>query len=239
MKKLRLILSPYFLSKYYILRDVKIILKKYSFTGTVLDVGCGEKPYKKYFTKVKNYDGIDFKNYSRNKDFIAHKPDLFFPKSYLESFELPFQDNYYNAVVTFQVLEHHKKPMKLISEINRIVKPGGYVLLTVPFLGGVHERPHDYQRYTEYGLKELFSTNNLNILEIMTQGSVFSTISLLLNEALNSFASKGKIYYLFSVILYVPLFIFQHICIPLDKIVKSDNVVFNYLILAEKPRNVQ
>lgn len=233
-KKIRFCMSPYFISKFYLLRDVQFIVKKYEFKGSVLDIGCGSKPYRDLFNKIKEYKGIDFKDYSVNKDFTFGKPDYFFSDEYVKTLNLPFRNNSFDNVVAFQVLEHHPNPQKLIGEMFRVVKNKGYILLTVPFLGGIHEEPHDYQRFTKYGLTELFKSHKCEILEIKEEGALFSTIAMLLNEYLNNFAAKNKLFYCISVLIYLPFILFSYLSLLLDRIFKSDNIFFNYLILVKK-----
>mgnify|MGYP001611149018 CR=1 FL=1 len=115
----------------------------------------------------------------------------------------------------------------------RVTKKGGLILITVPFLGGLHEEPNDYQRYTRYGLKELVKEYG-EILEIEGQGSVLSTISMLLNESLNSFASRNKTTYLISMLIYLPFLTFQYLSLFLDFFIKSDKIQINYLLLVRK-----
>jgi len=116
----------------------------------------------------------------------------------------------------------------------RITKKSGYILLTVPFLGGLHEEPNDYQRFTKYGLFELFKPYKCKIIKIKEQGSIFSTISILLNEYLNCFASKGKLQYLISILIYLPFILFSYFSLILDIFFKSNKIFFNYLILVKK-----
>lgn len=234
MKNLRFYLSPYFIAKYYILKDIKNTLDSYNFQGILLDLGCGAKPYKSLFKNITEYVGIDFKNYSINKDFAGGIPESYFTDDYLDTLILPYGNESFDNVVAFQVLEHHKNPAKMISEVVRIVKPGGYILMTVPFLGGIHEEPNDYQRFTRYGLVELFNGKNCEIIKIKEQGSIFSTIAMLLNESLNSFASHSKITYALSVAIYLPFLMFQYLSLFLDRIFSSKRIFFNYLILARK-----
>jgi len=233
-EKIRFFISPYFLSRFYRLQSIKRIVKKYKIFGTVLDIGCGSKPYRSLFDNIKEYRGIDFKDYSVNKDFPAGKPDYYFSDKYIKTLTLPFKNESFDNVVAFQVLEHHPNPQKLINEMFRIVKNKGYILLTTPFLGGIHEEPNDYQRFTKYGLIELFKLYKCELLEIIKQGSLFSTISMLLNESLNSFAAKNKFFYFISVLIYLPFFLFSYISFFLDMIFKSDKIFFNYLILVKK-----
>lgn len=233
-KKFRFHISPYFLIKFYLVRDIQYINKKYDFRGSFLDIGCGSKPYRDLFNSIVEYAGIDFKEYSVNKDFPAGKPDYFFSDEYVKTLTLPFRNESFDNVVAFQVLEHHPNPQKLICEIFRVVKNKGYILLTAPFLGGIHEGPYDYQRFTKYGLIELFKSHKCEILEIKEQGALFSTISMLLNEYLNNFAAKTKLFYFISVLIYLPFLLLSYASLPLDKIFKSDKIFFNYLILVKK-----
>lgn len=234
MKRIRFFISLYFLPRFYLLKDIKGVLKRYKFSGNILDFGCGCKPYKYLFKDAKKYEGIDFTNYSINKDLFCDNPDYYFTDNYIKYFSTQFKNNFFDNVVSFQVLEHHREPEKMLSEIFRITKKGGYVLVSMPFLEGIHEVPNDYQRFTQYGLVELFNKYNCEILEVRSQGSLFSTISLLINEYLNHFASRSKTRYYFSVLIYPPFLFFQYISLVLDKIFKSDKFCFNYLVLARK-----
>ena len=232
--KFRFYISPFFLSRFYIVRDIKYINKKYNFEGGLLDIGCGSKPYRDLFNKIKEYKGIDFKDYSVNKDFSFGKPDYFFSDEHVKTLNLPFGNESFDNVVVFQVLEHHPNPQKLISEMFRVVKKSGYMLLTAPFLGGIHEEPYDYQRFTKYGLTELFKSHKCEILEIKEEGALFSTIAMLLNEYLNNFAAKNKSFYYISFLIYLPFILFSYLSLLLDRIFKSDKIFFNYLILVKK-----
>ena len=227
-------LSPFFLSKHYLLKDLKKIIKKYNFSGNLFDFGCGSKPYKQLFGNLSSYKGIDFHSFSENNGFKKEKPDFYFSDTYLSDFILDLPDVSFDVVTAFQVLEHHKKPNLMISEIYRITKKGGHILITAPFLGGIHEDPYDYQRYTKYGLMELFSSYDCQIIEILEQGSLFSTITMLINEYINSLVSKGGFSLIVGLIMYAPMFIFQYCSLILDKIFKTNKICFNYLLLVEK-----
>lgn len=60
-----------------------------------------------------------------------------------------------DGVICTQVLEHVANPESLISEIERVLKPGGKLILTVPFLWQQHEKPYDFTRFTSFGLRRL------------------------------------------------------------------------------------
>lgn len=68
---------------------------------------------------------------------------------------LPFKDNTFDAVISEAVLEHVHSPDRVVREIYRVLKPGGYICVAVPFLQGYHASPHDYQRWTVSGIVQL------------------------------------------------------------------------------------
>lgn len=68
---------------------------------------------------------------------------------------LPFKDNSCDAVVCESSLEHFKNPEESVTEFRRILKPGGLIYVSAPFIVGFHASPDDYYRWTEEGIKEL------------------------------------------------------------------------------------
>jgi len=90
-----------------------------------LDIGCGSKPYESLFKNVTNYIGVDIE--SSGHDHTDSKVDL-----YYDGKKLPFDDNYFDCVVSFEVLEHVFNIEELLSEIKRVMKKGGYGIFLVP-----------------------------------------------------------------------------------------------------------
>lgn len=227
--------SPFFLSRSYLRRDIEYALSRYTIKGTVLDVGCGSKPYQYLFNQNKHisqYYGIDFTLFSINKDYALGRPDYFFPKNYRSSYQLPFKDNQFDNTVSFQVLEHHQDPSKMLSEMVRITKKGGYIMISFPLIWSLHEVPNDYYRFTQFAITALLKQNNCKIVEIIKEGSIFSAISMLLNEEINRIASINRFYYIIAFVLYIPLLLFQFFSAILDQLYKSPITFPNYLIIA-------
>lgn len=71
----------------------------------------------------------------------------------------------FDVVVMADVLEHVQQPLEAARAIDRILKPDGSALLVVPFFYPIHDRPHDYFRFTEYGMRYLFSHMEVRELE--------------------------------------------------------------------------
>ena len=120
--------------------------------GRLLDVGCGSKPYQKYFA-ASEYIGLDMQG--RNK----HADRFYDGKTF------PFSDGEFDAVLTSEVLEHVFNPDEFLSEINRVLRDGGVLLLTVPFVWDEHEQPFDYARYSSFGLRHLLESHGFAIIE--------------------------------------------------------------------------
>jgi SAM-dependent methyltransferase len=123
--------------------------------GHLLDVGCGTKPYRSLFN-VEVYRGLDLDSPIARERGIAD--DLYDGK------RLPYQDKTFDSVLCNQVLEHVFNPDEFLTEINRVMKSGGKLLLTVPFVWDEHEQPYDYARYSSFGLKALLEKNGFKII---------------------------------------------------------------------------
>ncbi len=123
--------------------------------GRLLDVGCGTKPYRALF-HVESYRGLDIDSPITRGLGIAD--DLYDGKGF------PYQDGTFNSVLCNQVLEHVFNPDEFLAEINRVMKSGGKLLLTVPFVWDEHEQPYDYARYSSFGLKALLEKNGFIII---------------------------------------------------------------------------
>ena len=82
-----------------------------------------------------------------------------------------------------QVLEHGREPGLVFAEIYRVLKLGGRLFVTVPFLHEIHHAPHDYYRYSPYALMALAQTAELEVVEIRPSGGNFRALSHLLEEA--------------------------------------------------------
>jgi SAM-dependent methyltransferase len=236
LKKIRFYISPFFLIRHYLERDAKFFVKKHKFEGKVLDLGCGQKPYQHIF-KNSDYVGIDFKNYSKNKDIAGGKPDFYFDEKYPKDFRLPFENGSFRHAVSFQVLEHHKKPELMISEMARVAGKGGLILISCPFVYALHEEPNDFQRLTHHKLKDIFEKNNCAVVEVKKQGGFFSAVSMLANEQLNFFAAKSGPNYFIAFVCYPFFLIFQYFSLLADLFIKPKAVFPNYLILAKKNEN--
>ncbi len=133
-----------YLSRYELLGFVKKIGGHSR--GLVVDVGCGSKPYQSYLEHDR-YFGVDV-------DTGAHAHDNEDIDLFYDGVTLPFQSGGVDTVVCFEVLEHVEDMALFLAELNRILKPGGKLILTMPFFWPEHEQPYDFRRLTSFGLKK-------------------------------------------------------------------------------------
>lgn len=205
--------------------------------GRTLDIGCGEKPYASLFTCTE-YIGIDIE--TTEKYHEKHKTDLFY-----NGVDLPFENNSFDSIVCFEVLEHVFEPEKMVHEMFRVLKPDGTILLTTPFIWNEHEIPYDYGRYSYFGLKDLFTKNGFIISKQKRILSGFALIITLTSlyvrdgqEKLKEIfpkskagkAGRGLIYLIFR-----PIFMaFNMAAVVAQLLPKSERFYFNNGLLASK-----
>jgi SAM-dependent methyltransferase len=120
-------------------------------SGKVLDVGCGKKPYQHVFANVSQYIGMDIENPAH--DHSKEEIDV-----YYDGINFPFVNDTFDSVVCNQVLEHVFQSNRFLDEVGRVLRPGGNLLLTVPFMWPEHEQPFDNCRYTSFGIRTLIET---------------------------------------------------------------------------------
>jgi SAM-dependent methyltransferase len=151
--------------------------------GRLLDMGCGYVPlYETYRDLVSENICIDWDNITHVNPYLDHIVDL--------ANALPFESCSVDTVLLTDVLEHIPEPMNLICEIARILRPGGKLILGVPFLYWLHEVPHDYYRYTEFALRRFCQRNGLRVLELLPYGGLPEVLLDLISKGLNFFPRK-------------------------------------------------
>jgi len=89
---------------------------------------------------------------------------------------IPFKNSSFDFVLCTEVMEHISEPEHLLKEVYRILKKNGKLLITVPFMVPVHEAPHDYYRYTKYGLEYLLIKHNYQIEVFRTFSDTFGVL---------------------------------------------------------------
>ncbi len=82
-----------------------------------------------------------------------------------------FSDEYFDGIFCMEVLEHVQEPFVAAKELTRVLKKGGVLIGSTPFILGVHDLPHDYWRFTENGIRKLFK--EMEVLRLLPRNDVF------------------------------------------------------------------
>lgn len=135
---------------------IEKFIRKNADKGSILNIGSGPTNVHR---NVVNVDLYPFKNV----DILASAEAL------------PFRDGVFDVVCSDQVLEHVRDPKKVVSEMLRVLRPGGLAYVGTPFIFPWHPSPRDYSRWSKEGLVELFAD-----LEIVDSGVTIGPTSALL-----------------------------------------------------------
>lgn len=205
------------------INNTVLLAHNFLFKGRVIDLGCGTSQYKKDILKVADeYIGVDWKNSLHDQSNVDVFADICKP--------LPFADEYADTVSAFQVMEHLAEPELFLLECYRILKRGGMVFITVPFMWQVHEAPHDYYRYTRYGLEHLLKKTGFSEIEIKENTGFWQMWILKFNYHTTRFA-RGPLK-----LVWIPIWwLGQTIAPILDKYDKSPRECASYTVAARKP----
>ena len=190
----------------------------------VLDAGAGEGQYKHEFA-AQRYCGVDLGvgdsawDYSK-LDAVA---DLT---------ALPFREGAFDAALHIVTIEHLREPGAALSEMARTLAAGGTLLVAAPHEWEVHQAPHDYFRFTRYGLQHLVEKAGLEVCEMRPSGGYFRLLARRLLNGLQFF-SGGLRWLLFipaAIVLVPPALILP----LLDGLDRDRNFTLGYICLARK-----
>ena len=138
----------------------------------VLDAGAGIQPYRHLLVHTR-YESADFEKVDKEYAQSTYVCDLR---------NIPTEDARFDYILFNQVMEHLPEPEKVLLELNRVLKPGGQMIYTGPLFYEEHEIPYDFFRYTQYGLKELFSRTNFHIERLDWMEGYYGTVGYQLNR---------------------------------------------------------
>jgi SAM-dependent methyltransferase len=125
--------------------------------GRLVDLGCGRVPlYGAYRSLVSQVTCVDWSGNVESTQHLDIAHDLNQP--------LPLESRRYDTAILSDVLEHIRRPEALLAEVERILAPGGKLLLNVPFFYWLHEQPHDYFRYSEHALRSFIAHSGLRLI---------------------------------------------------------------------------
>lgn len=162
------------------------------YEGRVVDLGCGSAPYREtILERADEYIGVDWQQSIHDHGRVDVFADL--------TGRLPFEDGFADTVVSFMVFEHLPEPEVFLQECRRILRPGGSLHLTCPLNWHVHEAPHDYFRYTHYGLEYLLKKHGFSDVEIEAETGFWQMWCLKFNYNTTGWAKGPMKYFWYGV----------------------------------------
>ena len=171
----------------------------------VLDAGAGEGSYKHLFQRHR-YTGVDLGIGDTAWDYTTLD-------AIADLTAIPFREGTFDAAVNIVTLEHVREPACVLAELARVLRPGGRLLLIVPHEWEEHQQPHDYFRYTRYGLHYLLERAGMTC-EIQPVGGFFRLLSRRLFNALQFFPGP---FFFVAALFFVPPALILPLFDPLDR----------------------
>jgi Methyltransferase domain len=141
--------------------------------GAVLDVGCGEQPFRPLIeSHRRRYVGMDVdQNSARTVDILSTLEDA------------PPPAERYSLILCTEVLEHVADIDAAFAGLRRLAAPGSAVIVTVPFVFPLHMEPYDFRRLTLYGLERLASDHGFRVESSDRLGRLTDVLAMLLADA--------------------------------------------------------
>lgn len=143
--------------------------------GLTVDLGCGTGQYRRFLSSASSYFGIDRSMSSA----VAVVADVS---------AVPLADESVNSVLMTEVIEHVPEPLQALREAHRVLVPGGIAYVSAPMTWALHHEPHDYYRFTPYGLRYLAEQAGFDTLRVERVGGV---IAMLLVRWIDAIATLG------------------------------------------------
>ena len=170
----------------YVGMTAQKFLRRFPQQALILNVGSGVH---RYDAQMVNIDMYPYKEVDVVGDATA----------------LPFLDNSFDGALCEYLLEHVTKPDLVMREILRVLKPGGEVFITVPFVYAFHACPHDYYRWSIMGVKELCKEGDIRIV-YSRSGPTSALVSALVTWCSIALSFGWEpLYNIWSMILLIPL----------------------------------
>lgn len=224
--------SIFFQPAFFIRKGLYQSVKKLApqLVGKVLDFGCGAKPYKRLFTNAAEYIGLDIE--ISGHDHTNEDVDV-----YYDGKIIPFANGSFNHVFATEVFEHIFNIDEVLPEITRVLKPGGFLLITCPFVCPEHEKPYDYARYTSFGIRHLLEKHGYKIDQQIKTGNYMETTAQLIMYFINySLPKNPKFIYLILFQLFIlPVILLTSLLNFISpKKLKRDDLYHSNVVLAKK-----
>jgi SAM-dependent methyltransferase len=195
-------------------------------SGRVADLGAGSGPYHREAPRC-TFVGLDW----------VRTPAVQVVGSTLG---LPFKEGSFDGAILTETLEHVPEPARALAEAARILRPGGILYFTSPQMWPLHYEPHDYFRFTRYGLGYLAAQAGLTVVAARPVAGLFTFLFTRMGEklvklvvALLGWLPRPRRWQVAGVVTLPALFALYGLGILLDRAVPRD--VLGWAMVARKP----
>lgn len=168
---------------------LKILIPKYC-RGKVINIGAGRDKYGPLFVQYSE-EYVSTDNLSSKYQF-SNEEDKKMVGVVCEATDLPFTEKYFDTVICTEVMEHLPNPFALMQEISRVLKVDGFLILAAPWFAPYHPEPKDYYRFSPDAYQYLCESNNLAIIETISQGGFLNIYWYLLMRTVYLHGLKSK-----------------------------------------------
>lgn len=215
-----------------IVRSLRAFLAEYEpIGGSILDLGCGEQPFRRMFSDAAQYVGLDIPS-GFGMSHSHHNLLLF------DGSKIPIRSASIDLVLATEILEHVNDVQRLLSEVMRVLRPGGRVFLTTPWSARIHYEPFDFRRVSPHGMAQYATETGLRLEHVESRGGLAAVIS---NKILVSYlgrASANPAWWI-AIIALAPLWIPLHILGILQIVGRRDSKIdplgFTYVLRKTPP----
>lgn len=223
----------FFINHNFLIRkSIRRAIKKnaHLLEGSLLDFGCGTKPYKIFFVNSEDYIGVDYKIEGREER--QKEVDVFY-----DGKRIPFENQKFDSILCTEVLEHVFNIDELLAEFNRVLKINGKVIITTPFMWEEHEMPYDFARYTTPALQHLYSKHGFNVVDSFKTGNYIEVICQFNINYFKNIFPENKI--IKQVLMLPIIFLFNFLGVVLSFLLpKEKTAYFNNVFLLEKKSEI-
>lgn len=217
--------NPYFINRFRLVTFIRRFAQETPPSATIIDVGCGLKPYRQFFT-TSSYTGIDIPG-------GGHADEAKTVDAYYDGHTIPFSDRQFDTLLCTQVLEHADDAEVLVAECARVLAPGGRAFFSMPFTYPEHEVPYDFRRFTRFEHERLFKKHGFSDIAIYPTTGFFGTFGQLfvvwLFESLTFRAPLLKA--TLTALIFAPL---QIGALVLDRLCGRRGMTMDYVIIVKK-----
>ena len=218
--------NRHYLHLKYLVSDLQYAGEKYA-NGRLIDIGCGNKPYKAFMKSVTEYIGCDI--VQSNLECV----DVL-----CEANNIPLPSESFDTAFSTQTIEHVADHNGLISEAFRLLKKGGYFIVSGPMTWPLHEEPYDFFRFTSHGFRYILEKAGFEVKEILSNGGIWAAAGQQFLIAVESPGNKShfliKVWRKLFNALRMHYFV-NLICAWLDKNDSNSVNTTNYVVVARKP----